>query len=158
MNDKRGTRMQNMGEHDLSKMAEELAVRLDKDPKNHSTKSFRRSAATQLAESGISIIGSQIVGNWKGVTTQLEHMEHSNRSCNDRMSMLDGEDEESPEKKQKHINNTNEISSASEGRGGGVVQNNCTFVNIVSSTGVSNVDALRSAGIAKEDEQCFKED
>ena len=92
-------------------------MRLGKDPKNHATKSFRRSAVKQLAEAGMSVVGLQMAGNWKGVATPLEHVEDSNKSCNDRMSMLDGEDEESPEKKQKHINNTNEVSSASEGRG-----------------------------------------
>ena len=73
-------------------MAKELAARLGKDPKNYTAKSFRRSAATQLAEAGISVVGLQMAGNWKSTTTAMEYMEHSNKSCNNRMNMLDGED------------------------------------------------------------------
>ena len=40
MSDKRGTRIQNMGEHTLSKMAKELAARLGEDSKNYTAKSF----------------------------------------------------------------------------------------------------------------------
>ena len=127
MNDKRRTRTQNMGEHALSKMAKELAVRLGKDPKNYTAKSFRRSAATQLAEAGMSVVGLQMAGNWKSTTTALEHMEHSNKSCNYRVNMLDGEDMESPLKKKKCINDANAVSSTSEGKGEGVAQNNCAF-------------------------------
>ena len=144
--------MQNMGDHTLSKMAKELAVRLGKDSKSHTTKSFRRSAATQLAGAGTSVVGSKMAGDWKGVTNPLEHMEHSNKSCNDRMSMLDGEDVESPSKKQKFVSNTNEFISTSEDKGGGVVQNNFTFINVIVSAGVSIGDALRNAGVVKEDE------
>ena len=63
MNDKRGTRIQNMGEYTLSKMAKELAAWLGKDSKNYTAKSFCRSAATQLAEAGISVVGLQMAGN-----------------------------------------------------------------------------------------------
>ena len=80
MNDERGTRMQSMGEHALSKMAKELAVRLGKDPKNCADESFHRSADTQLAEAGTSVVGFQMAGNWKGVATPLEHVEHLNKS------------------------------------------------------------------------------
>ena len=93
-----------------------------------------------------------MVGNQKGVATPLERMENSNKSCNDRMNTLDRENEESLAKKQKHINDANEVSSASEGRGGGAVQNNCTFSNVISSTCVSIRDSLRIAGVAKEDD------
>ena len=133
-------------------MAKKLAARLGKDPKNHTAKSFRRLAAAQLAEVGASVVGLQMTGNWEGVATPLEHMEDSNKPCNDRMNMLDGEDEESPLKKQRFVNN------ASEGRGGGVVQNNCTFINVVSSAGVSIGNTLRNTGVVKEDGQCLKEE
>ena len=133
-------------------MANDFAARLGKDPKNYIAKSFRRSAATQLAEAGMPVVGLQIAGNWKGVATQLERMEHSNKSCNDRMSMLDGEEEESPAKNQKHVKNENDVSSTSKVKGGGVVQNNYTFINIVRSAGVSIGDALHNSGVVKEDE------
>ena len=45
----------------------------------------------------------------------MEYMEHSNKSCNDRMNMLDGEDVQLPAKKQKLIH-ANEDSSISEGK------------------------------------------
>ena len=38
------------------------------------------------------------------------------------------------------------------------MQNDCTFVNVISSTGVSIGDALRNAGVVKEDGQCLKEE
>ena len=57
MRDKRGTRVQNMGEHTLSKMAKELAARLGTDPKNHTAKSFRRLAAALLAKAGMPVAG-----------------------------------------------------------------------------------------------------
>ena len=139
-------------------MAKKLAARLGKDPKNHTAKSFRRLAAAQLAEVGASVVGLQMTGNWEGVATPLEHMEDSNKPCNDRMNMLDGEDMESPLKKQKCINDANAVSSTSEGKGGGVVQNNCAFINVISATGVAIGDALRNAGVVKEDQQVFKDD
>ena len=46
MSDKRGTRVQSVGEHALSNVAKELATRLGKDLKNYAAKSFRRLAAT----------------------------------------------------------------------------------------------------------------
>ena len=42
-----------------------------------------------------------MAGDWKGIASPLECMEHSNKSCNDHMNMLDGEEEEPPQKKQK---------------------------------------------------------
>ena len=74
-------------------MAKELATRLGKNPKTYAAKYFRRSAAIQLAEADTSVVGLKMVGDWKVVAKSLEHMEHSNKSCNDRMTMLDGEDE-----------------------------------------------------------------
>ena len=77
MNEKRGTRVQKIREHALSKMAKELATLLCEDIKNYSAKSFRRSAEVQLAEAGISVAGSKMEGNWKVVVMPLEHMEDS---------------------------------------------------------------------------------
>ena len=53
------TRTQNMGEGHVSKFSGTLAQRLKKDNlEKFTAKSFRRSAATQLLETGISIVGS----------------------------------------------------------------------------------------------------
>ena len=93
-----------------------------------------------------------MAGNWKSTTTAMENMEHSSKSCNDRMNMLDREDVQSLAKKQKLIDNTNADSSTSKGKGGGVVQNNYTFINIISSTGITIGDALCNARVLKEDQ------
>ena len=142
LNEKKGARLQNMGEHAIGRMVKELVKRLGKDPSKFTTKSLRRSSATHLAEVVLFITGLQMVGNYKGVTTPMEHVEHSNWACTERMNMLDGEEQHSPPKKQK-CNNTNE--------GGGIVQNNCTIINIISSTVGSVGDALRLGGVVKED-------
>ena len=96
MIDKRGTRVKSMGEKTISKMAKELAVQLGKDSKNCAAKYFRMSVAAQLAESGMSVASVQMAGDWKGVATQLEHVEYFSESCNGSMSMLDREEEEFP--------------------------------------------------------------
>ena len=90
-----------MGEHALSKTEKELAARLGKDSKNYTAKSFRRSAAMQLAEVGMLVACLQMAGKWKGVTTPLERMEHLNNSCKHRMNMLDREQAVTQKKKQK---------------------------------------------------------
>ena len=68
------------------------------------------------------------------------------------MIMLNGEKEESPSKKQHFI------SSTSEGGGGGLVQNNCAFINIISSAGVSVGDTLLNDGVVEEDGKRLKEE
>ena len=49
-NIKAKTRLQNMGENTSGKVAKDMAIRLGKDPKNYTAKSFCRSACTQLIE------------------------------------------------------------------------------------------------------------
>ena len=66
MNEKKGARIQRMGEHAVSKMAKDLAKRLGRDPIKFVLPSMRRLAATQLAEAGISVAGPQMTGDWKG--------------------------------------------------------------------------------------------
>ena len=70
------------------------------------------------------------------------------------MSMLDREESVSPPKKQK-LGNDNAC------KGGGLVQNNCTFINISSVIVGSVGDALKIAGVVKEveeDGKCLKEE
>ena len=76
MSNKRGTRIQNMRKYTLWKMTKELAMRLGKNPKNYTTKSFRWSAAAQLAEAGISVVGLQMAGNWESATIAIEYVKH----------------------------------------------------------------------------------
>ena len=80
-----------MGDGQVSKFAKVLAERLEKPKKNaHTAKSFRRSAATQLVEAGVSIVGLCEAGNWKSLDAAREHTEHSTVATKSRMSMLDG--------------------------------------------------------------------
>ena len=56
--------VQNMDEGNIGAFATTLAERLGKDDtKKFMAKSFRRSAATQLVEAGISIVGLYEAGN-----------------------------------------------------------------------------------------------
>ena len=71
--------------------------------------------------------------------------------------MLDGENAQLPVKKQKLIH-TNEDSSASKGKRERVVQNNCALISIICSIDFAIGDALRNAGVLKEDQHVFKED
>ena len=137
----------------MSKMVKELAKRLGRDPSKFASKSMRRSAATQLAEVGMPTTGSQMVGNWKGVTTPMEHVEHVSKACNDRMSILDREELGSPPKKLKASGNCGNANEA-----GGIVQNNCTVINIIGSIVGSVGEALKVAGIVKVDEQGLKDE
>ena len=65
---------------------------------------FRRSAATVLVESGISVVGICHVGRWKNLVTAQEYQEHNNfekEDRADRLDMTDGKkDEGSPVKKE----------------------------------------------------------
>ena len=92
-----------------------------------------------------------MAGDWKGVTAPLECMENSNKSHEDCMSILDGEQTEIPTKNKKVSDNSCE-------GGGGVVQNNCTLIEIISSAGVSIGDASRKASVVEEDGKCLKEE
>jgi len=146
-NQKSKKRVQNMGEGQISKFAVELAQRLEKDDiGKYTAKSFRRSAATQLVEAGISIVGLCEAGNWKSTETAREYTEHSTISTENRMNMLDGkkrsvEDTEctdaaiSPFKKQVSVLGS-PVSTTTN--------NNCTIINISNSTltGLTTVASL----------------
>ena len=144
-NVKTRTRLQNMGENTSGRVAKDMAIRLGKDPKNYTAKSFRRSACTQLIEAGISVVELTMAGNWKNLQTALEYAEHSNKACTDRMNVLDGRtctEDKTCTKRAK----TGETK---------VVQNNCTFINIISSSVGSIGEAVRTAmgGKGKEEEE-----
>ena len=98
-----------MGEGQITLFVSMLAKKLEKPKENnYAAKSFRRSAATQLVEAGMSVAGLLEAGNWKSTETAREHAEHSNISTETRMEMLDGnkremcaKEENSPGKKFK---------------------------------------------------------
>ena len=116
-----------MGEHAVSNMAKELAIKLGKDPSSFTENSIRRLAVNKFAEAGASVTGLQMAEKWKRATTPMEHMENT-KKCNDRMIILDGEELVSPPKKLKasgNYGNENEV--------GVVVQNNCTVINVICS-------------------------
>ena len=58
------TRLQNAGEHNLSKFAVEAAVHFGIDPTSYSNHSWRRSAATNLADAGVSLTNLKRMGQW----------------------------------------------------------------------------------------------
>ena len=58
-------RLQNLGENNLSKFAVETAVHFGIDPASYSNYSWRRSAATNLADAGFSLTNLKRMGQWK---------------------------------------------------------------------------------------------
>ena len=77
----------------------------------------------------------------------MELIDHTSKACDDKMSMLDGEEIGSPPKKSKSIGNYGNANET-----GGVVQNNCAVMNTIGSTIGSVGESLRLAGITKVDE------
>ena len=74
-------RIQNMGTKMVGKLAKNVAVWVHGEEKAKklrlTTHSFRRSAATSLAEYGISIVALCHAGRWASVVTAQEYQEHS---------------------------------------------------------------------------------
>ena len=59
-------------------------------PRCLTTHCWRRSAATVLANSGISVIGLKRAGRWKNLETAEHYLEHSAPVLDDRMNRLSG--------------------------------------------------------------------
>ena len=82
-------RIQNWGQHNLAKNAKAIATWLQKEG-NYTAHSFRRSGATALAESGISVVGLCHAGRWKSLVTAQEYQEDTDLQKSDRASRMDG--------------------------------------------------------------------
>ena len=91
-----------MGINTISRFAAKCSVLLNKEERS-TTHYSRRSAATTLVESGISIVGLCHVGRWKRLVTAQEYQEHSNFKKEDRADRLnmtdDKKDKGSPAEK-----------------------------------------------------------
>ena len=88
----------------ISTFSTELAKRLDKPgTKKFTAESFRRSACTQLAKAGISIIGLYKAGNQKSLETTQKYTEYSVISTENRMSMLDRKKRSAKESKYVNV-------------------------------------------------------
>ena len=145
-NNRSKTRIQNMGENQIGNMAAELAQRLGKpDTKKFTAKSFRRTACTQLAAAGISVIGLCEAGNWKSLKTAREYMEYSEKSTDERVNLLEGKKPTvtnvvtPPEKRRKIVCDQQE-----QYEGATITITNCTIINI-SADNVQGVDKIISS-------------
>ena len=95
---KKGLRFQNMGKDKHGKFLKRIQEYFGWETKCLTTHSWRRSAATILANSGISVIGLKRAGRWRNLETAEHYLEHSAPVLEDRMNRLDqlktGDDEE----------------------------------------------------------------
>ena len=125
-------RIQNWGQNNLASQAKAMAVFLHLTG-NFSAHSFRRSGATALAESGISVVGLCHAGRWKSLVTAQEYQEDTVAQKSDRASRMDASDEGvlveyNSAKKQKVVSD-----SAEQSKAGGVTHNvtgNSYVINI----------------------------
>ena len=126
-------RIQPMGTNKVRMLAKDVAMWLygEISNKSYTTHSFRRSAATALAEAGTSVVALCHAGRWGSLVTAQEYQEHTGYEKRERAMMLDkGESTEIiVHKKQKH-NNSDEVPKQPS-----VVQGNCTVINIGSCNG-----------------------
>ena len=85
-----GARYQNMGKDQLTKMLDNICVFLSKPRDQVTGHVWRRSAATCLANSGMSLINLKRAGRWKSVTSCEKYLEHCLSIKLDRMNRLEG--------------------------------------------------------------------
>jgi len=82
-------RYQNMGKDRIRIILRRIELFLGLEPNSLTAHVFRRSAATELANSGISLLGLKRAGRWKNLQTAEEYLEHSLPVLRDRMNRLD---------------------------------------------------------------------
>ena len=99
--------------------------------KSYTTYSFRRSAATALAEAGISVVALCLAKRWGSLVTAQEYQEHTGYEKRERAMMLDkGESTEIiVHKKHKHNDSVELLKQSS------VVKGNCAVINNGSCNG-----------------------
>ena len=78
-----------MGKNRLRHILRQIEILLGLEPNTLSAHVFRRTAATILANSGISLLGLKRAGRWKTLQTAEEYLEHSLPALRDRMNRLD---------------------------------------------------------------------
>ena len=93
-------RKQNLGLNKLNGFSKVAAKLLGKEG-NFTTHSFRRSGATALAESGISVVGLCNSGRWKSLVTAQEYHDDTEAQKRDRVERLDNGHELTVSKRHK---------------------------------------------------------
>ena len=88
-NKRSGKRYQNMGRDCINKTLRHIETFLGLEPNSLTAHCFRRTAATILANSGISVLGLKRAGRWKGIKSAEEYLEHSLPVQQDRLDRLD---------------------------------------------------------------------
>ena len=84
-----GTRIQNAGPSNLSKFASEMAYEiLKEDPSRYTSHSWRRSAATNLADAGLSMIDLKRAGQWKSDSVVEGYISNSRPLRMQKMNLL----------------------------------------------------------------------
>ena len=85
-----GIRVQNMGKDQLTRVLDIVSRLLKIDRSKISGHIWRRSAATCLANSGMSLLNLKRAGRWQSLTSCERYLEHSLSIRMDRMNRLDG--------------------------------------------------------------------
>ena len=83
-------RIQNMGRNQLQRMLDWLCLFLDMPRDQVTGHVWRRSVATNLANSGMSLINLKRAGRWKSTQSCELYLEHSRKIKLDRMNRLTG--------------------------------------------------------------------
>ena len=83
-------RSQNMGPRKHTAVLRKIELFLGLTPNSMTCHCWRRSAATELANSGISLLGLKRAGRWKNLKSAEEYLEHSIPVQRDRMTRLFG--------------------------------------------------------------------
>ena len=84
-------RIQNCGVNMVKKWSPESAIKVNKNPKGFTTHSFRRSAATTLADAGVSITNLKRHGRWRSDAVAEGYIDNSKPLLIEKVSMLSGE-------------------------------------------------------------------
>ena len=88
---KGGVRIQNMGKDMLSRMLSRVCELLDMPFEEVTGHVWRRSGATALANSGMSILNLKRAGRWRSLSSCEQYLEHCDKVIFDRMNRLNGD-------------------------------------------------------------------
>ena len=102
-NKRTGKRFQNMGRDRINKILRRIETFLNLEANSLTAHCFRRTAATMLANSGISLLGLKRAGRWKGIKSAEEYLEHSLPTQRDRMERLDPFREQKTDVSTSHV-------------------------------------------------------
>ena len=128
-----------MGINKIAALSKAVAVFPEKDlvKGNYTAHSFRRSAATALAEAGISVVALYHTGMWRSLKTAQEYHSESSRQKVARVEILD-ETIDSPPKKQRVLVTESGVGGGGTAHGDSapsVVHGNYIVINAGESAG-----------------------